>query len=673
MRFFRDSRGAISVFQCIVFTALLILTGAIVDMARIAVAERKVQSVLNTSLRSVLADYNADMAGDYGIFGLDTRSAENTVYHDYMKYLEENILEKHAGFNFINYQINSDGNKTFLEGAGNLLAHNNLRNQILQYMKYRAPLAVSKNIIEKFMMSGLSRKTKFAESEKKARMKWKVLVSQLEGINRLVTEAQGAFANSLTDLENLRSILQAALEKNRHVGRLLNEYYDEKAKSDEVAQETQQTEIKAEGSEISSVRQDFDNLLNVSIELDEKISVNIAGLDNAIKKIEEMQAQAKSLKNEHDSIESMISELKKEVGKKESESQKRGVQNHIHDLELKLYEINSQINSLINRINQVLSDFHLEEMRRFSVEQDRKYEASYDDAAKERADDYMNALRTKLSSYLTDIDPKWLIENTEFEEAKLADESSGFAEEAVNFDGISDQIEAEIKNDNVLKYMRNLFDAFADIMQNGAEKIYITEYIMDRHTYATSKTKRPHYLEKGEVEYILWGDNSQVANIAKTMGSIWFLRFAVDTIDKFAVSPNPEPVSRLIGALLEGFALSCNDIIELYKGKEISICPSLKKAVKVNYADHLRILLLLSLATESGERARLKNVMQLMQVNMKKIDSSFELGNYNTIVHGKVEVSIDLWFLPVLQLDKLNLKHFKGGRYVMQKEIYIGY
>ena len=36
-------------------------------------------------------------------------------------------------------------------------------------------------------------------------------------------------------------------------------------------------------------------------------------------------------------------------------------------------------------------------------------------------------------------------------------------------------------------------------------KIYLTEYIMDKHTFITSPTQRGHYFNKGEVEYILFG------------------------------------------------------------------------------------------------------------------------------------------------------------------------
>jgi hypothetical protein len=124
---------------------------------------------------------------------------------------------------------------------------------------------------------------------------------------------------------------------------------------------------------------------------------------------------------------------------------------------------------------------------------------------------------------------------------------------------------------------------------------------------------------------------------------------------------------------------STADCYQLYKGQSIVLCPSLKKSdFKLNYADHLRIFLLIQAAANGEDQ--LDNIRQLIQVNIKKPDTDsnlqradFKLSSYNTVLEAKTTVKVNLWFMPLLQMDKLGLKKFEGGKYVIKREIYMGY
>ena len=74
--------------------------------------------------------------------------------------------------------------------------------------------------------------------------------------------------------------------------------------------------------------------------------------------------------------------------------------------------------------------------------------------------------------------------------------------------------EAELQNDQVLSFMGKFLNAMKTAAGKGAESLLVDEYIMDKFTYMTLKTERGHYLQKGEVEYILCGNGNQLANIS---------------------------------------------------------------------------------------------------------------------------------------------------------------
>ena len=72
MKVYNNNRGAISVFLIIIFLSLLMLSGLFVDICRVMAAERKVQNALDTAVRSVLAQYDDELVGQFGLFAVST-------------------------------------------------------------------------------------------------------------------------------------------------------------------------------------------------------------------------------------------------------------------------------------------------------------------------------------------------------------------------------------------------------------------------------------------------------------------------------------------------------------------------------------------------------------------------------------------------------------------------
>jgi hypothetical protein len=49
------------------------------------------------------------------------------------------------------------------------------------------------------------------------------------------------------------------------------------------------------------------------------------------------------------------------------------------------------------------------------------------------------------------------------------------------------------------------------------------------------------------------------------------------------------------------------------------------------------------------------------------------LGKYSTVISASVEAKVNLFFLPMLKVDRLMPVSFEGGRYIIRKQIHIGY
>ncbi|MGE5677369.1 MAG: hypothetical protein ACM3ZR_04855, partial [Pseudomonadota bacterium] len=288
---------------------------------------------------------------------------------------------------------------------------------------------------------------------------------------------------------------------------------------------------------------------------------------------------------------------------------------------------------------------------------------------------------------LKSLKTEWLIKAEEFEAASMV-EGESFEIMDVNAQYVPEISEekAEESNNSILKSMDRLSKAIEDSASNAAGKISTIEYVMGNFTFLTSKTERNHYLRKGEVEYIICGNdgpkagagvtNSEYYLVTNVFMQVWALRFAMDTLDDFARSTVIFPPQRLAFALAEGALDSCMDMIEMMNGGGVPILPKSLTGVRLRYSDHLRLLLLMK-----PEEEILRKTRQLIQVNIKQLvdmktgrtRADFRLGDYNTVISASVEARVNLLFLPMLKLDKLMPGSFEEGRYVIRKKIYMGY
>lgn len=142
----KSEQGSVTIMLCILFLAFIMLAGVFIDGARFLIAEVQVKRAAQTAINSVLAEYDVALKDKYGLFGFE--ASDKTVVNKKIKKYMERYLDPLA-------DMDEDGSKpemyrlwkyelpeTIYSGnTGNSLVNRSIfERQVLEYMKYRAPV-----------------------------------------------------------------------------------------------------------------------------------------------------------------------------------------------------------------------------------------------------------------------------------------------------------------------------------------------------------------------------------------------------------------------------------------------------------------------------------------------------------------------------------------------------
>ncbi|HHW48861.1 MAG TPA: hypothetical protein GXX14_09625 [Clostridiaceae bacterium] len=162
----KGERGQIAVFLSIILIPVVLITGVLIDIARLSAAETQVKKAVELAAQSVLADYERELKENYGIFALSTES-DNQLIESIKSYLEKNLMIRYPGdnnpgqINIYNYRIENIKVTPFF----NLTENEVVRNQILEYMKYRAPAEIIEGVWDR--ISAVKSAAKLSETYRK--------------------------------------------------------------------------------------------------------------------------------------------------------------------------------------------------------------------------------------------------------------------------------------------------------------------------------------------------------------------------------------------------------------------------------------------------------------------------------------------------------------------------
>jgi hypothetical protein len=182
--------GQITVFLAITLLSVLMLAGLLVDLSRISAGKAVVKRAANSASMSVLAKYNSRLKQDYGIFAIPASSEDelNTCFEEYLAAnlsiaFEDDSFKK--GTDLFDFRIE----RVKITPILNLSENEVTKQQILEYMKYRAPAELADGFVER--LSAVKDVGKMSEGYKKKVGIDKILGSMDKAQQRLKKSIDG--------------------------------------------------------------------------------------------------------------------------------------------------------------------------------------------------------------------------------------------------------------------------------------------------------------------------------------------------------------------------------------------------------------------------------------------------------------------------------------------------
>lgn len=197
MRLFYKNNGTISVFLCLILVPVILIAGMTVDTSRIALSKVVISDAGEMAMNAGLAQYDEELHDEYGLFVMEkspeAMSGELENYFnlslngsglpdadDYQKILDL-LTESFEAVNVIGSEIY----RTEVE-----------KQQIIEYMKYRAPVCLTELVLEKI---GMLKNTQLMEESMDAQLDF----------SESMEECQDTFQDALEALNALSALIES--------------------------------------------------------------------------------------------------------------------------------------------------------------------------------------------------------------------------------------------------------------------------------------------------------------------------------------------------------------------------------------------------------------------------------------------------------------------------------
>lgn len=168
MNFYHRNRGAISVFLIIVLVPCIVLSSICVDLGRVQLSKTQTMASADLALNTLLTNYDGDLKEWYGLIGSCQNidefykiSAEYYLRNISSQGLNDDELMTLAGvfaaatgddtiYDLLQVECQTEASAMISPVSGaNLKNPTLLKDQVVEFMKYRAPIEISKGLIGK--------------------------------------------------------------------------------------------------------------------------------------------------------------------------------------------------------------------------------------------------------------------------------------------------------------------------------------------------------------------------------------------------------------------------------------------------------------------------------------------------------------------------------------------
>ena len=147
----KNTKGAVTVFVTLLLIPAILISGTAVDLARLHSARSVLQDANQLAANSVLTQYNALLYDLYGLFGVaNDDPILGKLLDDYIRVsvFGETAADKGLGTLQLFYGSDLSLDNPGFSAEIYLNDEDVLRNQIEEYMKFRGPVIIVKEILE---------------------------------------------------------------------------------------------------------------------------------------------------------------------------------------------------------------------------------------------------------------------------------------------------------------------------------------------------------------------------------------------------------------------------------------------------------------------------------------------------------------------------------------------
>ncbi|MFD2612172.1 hypothetical protein [Paenibacillus gansuensis] len=648
------------------------LTTVFIDYVRILVAGRQAEHALKASVQSVLAAYDPSLQS-YGLYGVSLSEEEMTTLAREVSTRNLPSSDK-ASFSFTDTKANEQGIR--VHGVHSLANAQVMEQEILEEMKYKAPVEFTLRLIE--MFSNIRTETlqtnTFASNAdeldklirlrddhlKQAYHRW----SEWEQANVIAGNDRQVLFHQLSQTEN--EIGQAS-SAGPLVGSKRNQE-EEEARKQRLAQLRSSIDSIWSRLQVTSDRQieadsSFFKEITRQLELAQQADSKVLQFLERLKTQQQAQStsgQAAGSTSPLDAVfqqkwtleEAYYASFKGQAGSVSS------VNAGYHEQIRQRASSGSDHSAHMLTISELFANRHrLEQPRIASAEEDRLKR----EEAKRQTQQEMDLAKQQMMATGCDLSDIELYGKLEGPEGAAASFRKGLAAGIAETGATGSSIESAAGNPldvppetSGKASVSSLASLFSEI-EKIRNDIYVNEYVLSNMNYRTiefdsKKLPKPealsrpaeHPLRKQEAEYILYGSPSCHLNLTLAYAEMYTTRLAIRTIEALLTPKSAAaavtPWVMFLTAVAEGASKARVDMSRLTAGEQVELMARWPN-VTLNYKDYIRLFYFL----HPNYAGRLSRIQALLQVNTGTV-----LHNTAYYVRGELPVSVKLWFVPGL-------------------------
>ncbi|WP_077602600.1 hypothetical protein [Oceanobacillus sojae] len=703
-RLFLKDNGSVSIYAIIIILPIFMLNALLIDTLRILSAERQIDSAMETALRSTMSHFSSDLAG-VGLFayGGEDAGTDFTTYMNNQFYSSSEL----SGTQNLSRPMITSATASF-DTSRNLVDYNVFRHQIVESMKYQAPVQMGTDLFDLLTNNDISVEDVEKAEElienyeeildlmKKRNAEIDQAIEQLTPYNKLIKEDIGAkvIGQKVTSEEET---IPEGIKTFQQLVFYIDRYQELKEKKDNGEELTSDEEKEITSYEDGVKEKPYKSVIDMEI-YHTGIPEHLVGSNR-----DTNNPASGSAKDYNDQINELMGD---------SESLE----------ELEEFTLNDEFfTAILDNEDQIYENIRFDKSLEGSPEQGNlgsfsvgqlflAFYVAIEDGNKELADAIIQSIENKLtnlkSGQVKKIEDqmqkydnvKKALENVDIKaEEEKADESFGSLWAELNkYNDIKNQISgdnqlyAELDSiiaeyDGVtgqggddgessrLQFIKDAFERFKEFVEfmqgfptSVRNELYINEYIM-----ANYGSKAPYELASAEsyafstkkAQYITYGYNVAGMNYFMFMKDIALILFVGNLIGQGLQGGFAGPLG-FFKALSGALITTLQDLNTLTTGKYTLQWNPFKtfggKGVPINMPMFLRIIMAMKSTNETynNEKAR-----RLQAVITK--ETGVHLNNSPSYIEGNVQGRVKLWFIP--QLVEVLPGNVEGNYYIFDR------